>query len=323
MDIHQARAALSVIPSDDRELWVRMAIAMRSEFGDDGFSAWEDWSQTAPNYNPRAARDVWKSAKPGGRITIGTLIHYARQYGWKSSEPLTRPDPAAIARRNAEFERLREHEYAEAAIAACNLWLSAVPALSHPYTDRKGIKPIGARVTQCWPGRSGDLALILRVMDGPHHLSSLQAIFADGSRRFYPGARAQGCYLPVRSGQPPESPVVICEGYATAVSIHECTGLITVAAFSAGNLYPVAQKILRLHPSVNLIIAADDDRWTNGNTGMTAATQTAEATKSRLVVPPPMEDGMTDFNDLHQSVGADAVRACFDVPRITKPSNDH
>ena len=69
----ETRGALSFIPAHDRELWVKMAMAVKSELGDDGFALWDEWAQTADNYTERAARDVWRSIKPGGKITAGSL----------------------------------------------------------------------------------------------------------------------------------------------------------------------------------------------------------------------------------------------------------
>jgi putative DNA primase/helicase len=40
-----------------------------------------------------------------------------------------------------------------------------------------------------------------------------------------------------------DGPLVIAEGYATAASIHEATGLATVAAISCGNLLAVAEAL--------------------------------------------------------------------------------
>uniref|UniRef100_UPI000491DF60 PriCT-2 domain-containing protein n=1 Tax=Chitinilyticum litopenaei TaxID=1121276 RepID=UPI000491DF60 len=55
------RAALAHIPAHDRDTWVCMAMAVKSELGEAGFNLWDDWSQSADNYQPKAARAVWKS----------------------------------------------------------------------------------------------------------------------------------------------------------------------------------------------------------------------------------------------------------------------
>jgi len=43
---------------------------------------WEAWSQQADSFNGKDARDVWKSIRAGGKVTIGTLFYEARANGW-------------------------------------------------------------------------------------------------------------------------------------------------------------------------------------------------------------------------------------------------
>ena len=68
---------------------------------------------------------------------------------------------------------------------------------------------------------------------------------------------------------------VVCEGYATGASIHAATGYCVHVAFNAWNLKAVAQTIRKLHSDVELFIAADDDHKTDGNPGVTKATDAA------------------------------------------------
>lgn len=75
--------ALSYIDAGcDRETWVRMAMAVKSELGDGGFTVWNDWSRQSDKYNSKDARDTWKSVKRHGGIGIGTLIGEAQQFGF-------------------------------------------------------------------------------------------------------------------------------------------------------------------------------------------------------------------------------------------------
>jgi putative DNA primase/helicase len=62
-DLDRVRDALAYIPAHDRETWVRMGMAIKNEFGDAGFDVWDEWSQSADNYSPAAARSVWKGLK--------------------------------------------------------------------------------------------------------------------------------------------------------------------------------------------------------------------------------------------------------------------
>jgi putative DNA primase/helicase len=38
------------LPAHDRELWVRVGMAIKSELGEDGFNLWDEWSRAADNY---------------------------------------------------------------------------------------------------------------------------------------------------------------------------------------------------------------------------------------------------------------------------------
>jgi putative DNA primase/helicase len=62
-DPDRIREALGFIPADDRDTWVKMGMAIKSEVGDAGFDLWDGWSQQADTYNSRDARDVWKSIR--------------------------------------------------------------------------------------------------------------------------------------------------------------------------------------------------------------------------------------------------------------------
>jgi hypothetical protein len=81
VSLDTTRQALAHIPAIERDLWVRMALAVKSEHGEDGFHVWDEWSRTADNYEPAAAKSVWKSAKLGS-LTIGTLLYEAKQRGF-------------------------------------------------------------------------------------------------------------------------------------------------------------------------------------------------------------------------------------------------
>ena len=50
--------------------------------------------------------------------------------------------------------------------------------------------------------------------------------------------------------------MLIAEGYATAATLHELTGMPAIVAFNAGNLMPVAQTWRQLDPDRPIYIAA-------------------------------------------------------------------
>jgi putative DNA primase/helicase len=94
--------------------------------------------------------------------------------------------------------------------------------------------------------------------------------------------------------------VYVAEGFATAATLHLATHKPVLAAFSTHNLEPVAKALRRQRHGVRIIVAADNDRFTQGNPGITAGRMAARAVGADLIFPefPPGVPG-TDFNDLN------------------------
>ena len=103
IDLRQAEAMLQFIDgAADRETWVAVGMALKAEFGDAAWSAWDSWSQQAGNYSAPACRSSWRGFKSrAGGYTIGTIIKLAKDGGYRF-ESGERPDPAELARRRAE-----------------------------------------------------------------------------------------------------------------------------------------------------------------------------------------------------------------------------
>lgn len=228
-----------------------------------------------------------------------------------SSKPQTEQtaqERAELRQRVQQAKAQRDQEQAQrqqqAQQTAHARWEAATPTRWHQYTRDKGVQPHGLRAEP-------DCTLLVPMRDESGVLHSLQAIAPDGTKRFLAGGRVRGCFHLVGV---PAVALVVCEGMATARSIHECAGLAVAAAFSAGNLEPVARALRRKYPAMPVILAADDDHATEGNPGLTAARAAALAVGGAVVVPQFPADRprkATDFNDLHLLAGADAVRACF------------
>ena len=213
--------------------------------------------------------------------------------------------------REANRQRMRQiqqaraaeiaQSHAQAQIRAQRMWREAKPASQHPYLSAKGVLPHGLRQT-------GSL-LLVPLFDADKVLHSLQTIDGSGTKRFLAGGKTKGCYCPIGAiaGR-----VVVCEGFATGASIHQAIGLPVACAMNAGNLQAVAQALHSLGNSI--IVAADDDHQTAGNPGMTAARQAALSVGGELAGPlfdAERHDKATDFNDLHQHQGLDAVARVF------------
>ncbi len=215
---------------------------------------------------------------------------------------------ARIKAMRAQRDAAQTERHQQAGNTAAALWQAAAPAISHDYLTRKGIKPHGVR----FDGHS----LVIPMRDTAVTLHSLQTIAPDGDKRFMPGGKVTGCYHAIGKPSGPDGVLIVCEGYATGASIHEATGQAVAVAFNAGNLEAVALALRTKYPEARLIVAADDDYGTAGNPGITKATAAARVAGALLAVPDfgaDRPDKATDFNDLHQSAGLEAVRRCIEA----------
>jgi hypothetical protein len=96
-------------------------------------------------------------------------------------------------------------------------------------------------------------------------------------------------------------------------------------AFDAGNLLSVAQALHTKFPKLDLVLCADDDYRTEGNPGITKATEAAQSVGGRVVIPVFSGNramGATDFNDLSTAEGLGAVRLCIEKQLLNKPEEN-
>lgn len=330
--IDEIETALSHIPPDDRDIWVRMSFAVRDELGDQGFDVWNRWSMgDSKGYNEKAARSVWKSASGKG-VTISTLFKTAREFGYRRQGKQQSISEAEYHQRKQQREAdaaKREAEQAEmhanAAARAKRIYESAKPAVLHPYSTRKGIPLRDAVRVTSWQRTDPetgeritiDNALIIPIRTlkdrGP---VSLQAYFpgADNplqrDRDYLPGGEKSGGFfalLPLKKDY--AGTVVICEGWATGEAIHAATSHQVIVAFDAGNLQAVAESIREIYPGNTIVIAADDDKWHESpkkrNAGMCSAVDAASAISAMVAAPwfADESEQPTDFDDMRRING--------------------
>ena len=201
------------------------------------------------------------------------------------------------AREAREAERARLAS--EAAKGALEQWDKAAVADKHPYLEAKGVSSFGLKLL------GGKLLVPMQDMDGVIH--GLQSIDATGDKRFSFGCEKKGRFFLM----PGQNKTAICEGYATAASVHMATGWTVLVAFDAGNLKPVAEAWRKHYPQDEIIICGDDDAFTPNNPGKKAASEAAAAVSAAVLLPDfaGCERGRaTDWNDLHALAGLDAVR---------------
>ena len=234
------------------------------------------------------------------------------------SDPLTDEQRAAlkarIRRDRQAAEAARKAEAARAAARADAAWRKCLPAGASDYLERKGVQSHGLKFTD-----SGALAVPMLDVQGRVH--GLQFILPSthprrkktGRDKEYwpPGLAKRGHFFLI--GTPPQvgGVILLAEGYATAATLHEATGLPVVVAFDAGNLLPVAEAIAARYKRARILVCGDDDYLSDGNPGLTSAAAAAIAVDGAHLVPVFTEDRagrkLTDFNDLAAMHGGGAV----------------
>ena len=178
---------------------------------------------------------------------------------WKASgqaAALDARDRAQMAAEAAQKRHDRAHEREQQAERVAQqvdaIWTAATPVEAHPYLADKGVQSHGLRQDEA--GR-----LLVPVQDADGRLWSVQKIGPDGFKQFQEGGRVEGGHFVIGDVRQP-GPLLIAEGYATAATLHEMTGMPAIVAFNAGNLLPVAQTYRALDPDRVIYIAGDDDR---------------------------------------------------------------
>lgn len=190
------------------------------------------------------------------------------------------------------YQHERESVQTRAAFQCHGIWQAArLKGIQHPYLTLKAVGAYGIGLVR------DRLLIPVRALNG--QLTSLQFIFPDGRKVFKSGGRVKGCCH--RFGVPIDNTIYIAEGYATGATIHQITGHAVAIAFNARNIIEVAKNLRSKYPDYDLVIAADNDRFTTGNPGVTCARQAADITGAEILIPnfPEGVNG-TDFNDLMQ-----------------------
>jgi putative DNA primase/helicase len=330
-DLQRIGEALAFIDPTDRETWLKTAMAVKSEVGEAGFDVWDGWSQGAESYRAADARDVWRSCKPNGGIGAGTLFHLAKSHGWQDAgdRPRTTQEELAERRRESQERAAREQakterRRSEAATKAAAIWEAAADPTGNPYLVRKGVVPVetlreidadaAAKILGYVP-KSGGAPLTGRLLVVPvkvgEGLSTLELIDREGCKTALAGGAKKAGYWasePLPEGDGAGATLLIGEGVATVLSAREATGHPAVAALSSGNLGTVAQTLRDRYPAARLVVLSDLVKATGEPDPH--APETARAVGGLVAVPdfgPDREPGQTDFNDLAQAMGPEAV----------------
>ena len=80
-----AQALQHISPDCDYDQWIEIGQALHSEFGEQGCSLWDTWSQGGTKYEGTKDIEVhWKSFHQGKGVGLGTLYKHAKDAGWEA-----------------------------------------------------------------------------------------------------------------------------------------------------------------------------------------------------------------------------------------------
>lgn len=312
MDTAKAMEALHAIPPDlPRNDWVEVGMAAQAAGLD--FDAFNDWSAGAGNYDPAAARDTWRSFKPGKGIGAGTLYRTAAEYGWRMGDGKRQQMPARAPRKAAEPPR----KFAPGATPA-EVWDRCQPATeAHPYIVAKQGIPDGLRVVPegdplRQAGERWDGALVVPVLRPDGSPASLQLIappvLAERLRakerppkQNLAGAQLENGWFTVGTLEP-KGTAYLCEGIGTGWACWKATGAAAVVCFGWGRVRTVAEALRQRDASARLVLVPDVGKETD-------ADRIAQEVGALVAKMPEGWPDNSDANDLAQRDGFDVLEA--------------
>ncbi|MBD2794042.1 DUF927 domain-containing protein [Xenorhabdus sp. CUL] len=221
-----------------------------------------------------------------------TITEAARAVSDVLALPLPEPKPASKKAQKPETPNM------QSAIEEATRLIQGSVLGESDYLKRKGLHhPVRLL---------SDGTIILPVQHG-NALTGGQRIKPDGKKRFITGTQKKGSFTPLSAlGGSPDT-VLIAEGYATALTVSQLYGGLTLSAFDAGNLLPVSQWVREHYPKAKIIIAADNDIETDKpNKGKVSAEKAAKAIDGWVALPP--TEYKADWDDYRQQHGIAAAK---------------
>lgn len=143
------------------------------------------------------------------------------------------------------------------------------------------------------------------IRDSDEQFLGAQSIDASGKKSFPRGCREQGGHHGIGDASTSDK-ILFAEGYATAATRHELTGLPVVVTFDSGNMPGVAEAYREKFPEKNLILAGDNDhsKPIEKNVGLQKAQEAAQKVGEYTLLPK-FEKGASgsNWNDLMLTKG--------------------
>lgn len=309
-DTAKAIDALHAIPPDlPRDEWVKVGMAAQAAGLD--FDTFNDWSAQAGNYDERAARDTWRSFKPGKGIGPGTLYRVGAEHGWRMDGNKPQHKAAQAPRKAAEPPRKPAP-----GMSPAEVWNRCEPAtVGHPYIVAKGAAGVPLDLLRVVPagdglriaGQNMAGALVVPALAADGALQSLQLIPPPGAGKKLnlPGSSMGGTSFVVGEVVP-GGVVHVCEGIGQAWACWQATGNAAVVCFGWGNVGKVAADLRQRDASARLVLVPDVGKEES-------AAEIAQAVGAAVACMPQGEAQNFDANDLAQRDGFDVLAGLLEA----------
>lgn len=215
VSLDNAFSMLQCIPAIDRDMWLKVGMAIKWEFGEKGWGLFDAWSHTADNYNPQAAKSVWQSLNGSG-VTIGTLVYLAKEYGYRGSCASRQSSKPGWPQRAAPRPT---SDYAK------QLFLGAIKddqsVANHPYAKSKGIHVAAGAgrgiASGKLIGKNADCLIVpIRHLQS-NRVQGVQVINTQGIKQTFGQLSSGACILGDRENL--SATWYVVEGWASAVSV--------------------------------------------------------------------------------------------------------
>ncbi|HII2614273.1 TPA: DUF5710 domain-containing protein, partial [Escherichia coli] len=240
----------------------------------------------------------------------GSEINATWSYSGEKPDPVAALHIKAISAQEAwnRAEQTRLLHDQKARTSAQRYKRTAQAGHDHPYLQKKGVQAArGVHIDN----RQG---LVIPLYNTDGQIRSIQTIDPEGNKRLAKDAEKAGNFFVVGGSLKDNHPIVLAEGYATAASCAMALRHPVVMTVDSGNLVKVAENLHTRYPGSPMLFLGDDDLpkpGRPGNPGKEAAEKAARLTRGTAFVPQftreEREQGLTDFNDLHQARGLAAL----------------
>ena len=128
-----------ISPDVDRTTWVMIGNAIKTEYGELGFSYFDNWSAAGASYKQKDTKTAWNSLKIG-KNNLGVIVNMAKERGWQYPKKTLTPTEKKRIKEEQEARRLEREAQIQADDAKLQRMQSIVANACQKLWDNFGIK---------------------------------------------------------------------------------------------------------------------------------------------------------------------------------------